>query len=219
MKVTPQITADLEEYPELATLLNAVIRPVVDLMGAHAITSLRRIRKTGVFDHPYDKEVVTSMDMPVVPESVRAVQYMVGKALLDYLEAIGISGLSLEMSQDEVQAIANLWAPRRAPQDKPLPPNNGDGLDPVPVGEQAESAGRTPDKTEPRPEEPDAGDVPSPWLPENPQSKPRPKPKPQPSPALKHADQGLPTPVKQDREPAGQDLEPAGPDGKEASNG
>ena len=212
MKVTPQITADLEEYPELAKLLNAVIRPVVDLMGAHAITSLRRIRKTGVFDHPYDKDVVTPMDIPAMPESVRAVQYMVGKAILDYLEAIGISGLSLEMSQDEIRAMANLWAPRRVPQDKPLPPNSGDELDPVPVDEQAESAGRTPNKTEPSPEDPVVEDAPAPLPAEKPQAKPEPEPESRPSPGPRHVEPGPSTPVEQDPEPDG-------PDGKEASNG
>ena len=133
MKVTPQITADLEEYPELAKLLNAVIRPVVDLMGAHAIASLRRIRKTGEFDHPYDKDVITPMNIPAVPESVMAVQYMAGKALLDYLAAIGVSGITLEMTQEEMQAIANLWAPRKVPPDKPPQQKEDDGLDPTPA--------------------------------------------------------------------------------------
>lgn len=151
MKVTPQITADLEEYPELAKLLNAVIRPVVDLMGAHAIASLRRMRKTGVFDHPYDKDVITPMGIPVVPESVMAVQYMAGKAMLDYLAAIGVSGITLEMTQEEMQAIANMWAPRKAPPDKPPQQKEDDGLNPTPVDGEGQEEEAQPEKQDEQP--------------------------------------------------------------------
>ena len=89
MKVTPQISADLEEYPELRTIVNAAMRPVVDLMGTHGIVSLKRMHKVGVFDHPYVKDVVVPMEIPAMPAAVKAAQYAVGKALLDYLEASG----------------------------------------------------------------------------------------------------------------------------------
>lgn len=112
MKVTPQITADFEEYPELRNLLGVVLRPLVDIMGAHAIASVRRIRKTGVFDHPYDKDIVAGMDIPGMPETVRAAQYAVGKALLDYLATVGVSGVTVEASEAELQGIAALWMPQ-----------------------------------------------------------------------------------------------------------
>lgn len=118
MKVTPIISADVEEYPELRKLLNMVLRPVVDIMGAHAISSIRRIHKTGVFDHPYDKDLVVPLALPGVPESVRASQYTVGKALLDYLSAIGVSGLTIEAGQDDLRGLVELWQPQaeRAPK-------------------------------------------------------------------------------------------------------
>lgn len=114
MKVTPIISADVEEYPELRRLLNMTLRPVVDIMGAHAISSIRRIHKTGVFDHPYDKDLVVPLGIPGVPESVRASQYTVGKALLDYLSAIGVAGLTIEAGQDDLQGLVELWQPRTA---------------------------------------------------------------------------------------------------------
>ena len=115
MKVTPIISADVDEYPELKRLLSMVIRPLVDIMGAHAIASVRRIHKVGVFDHPYDKDVVTPMGIPGVPEPVQAVQYAVGRSLLDYLSTIGIAGLTLEAGQDDLQGLMGLWQPESCP--------------------------------------------------------------------------------------------------------
>ena len=126
MKVTPQITADLDEYPELRRLVNVILRPVVDLMGIHAIASLRRMHKVGVFDHPYVKDVIVPVDIPTLPQSLRVSQDTVGKAILDYLEAVGVSGVTMEMSQEEVQSLAQLWMPRGSCQAKPA---SGEGAD------------------------------------------------------------------------------------------
>ncbi len=134
MKVTPQVAADLEEYPELRKLLSVTLRPVVDIMGAHAIASIRRIRKTGVFDHPYDKDVVAAMDIPGVPVSVQASQYAVAKALLDYLAAIGVSGIMVEAAPEELQGIAKLWMPRGCPVDGGQSPKAPDQQ--APAGEK-----------------------------------------------------------------------------------
>lgn len=109
MKVTPQISADLEDYPELARLYDTAIRRVVELMQIHDIAELRRIRKTGVFDHQYTKDVVNPIGVETAPGSVQAVRYAVGGALLDYLGAIGISGITLEVSDAERQGVGGLW--------------------------------------------------------------------------------------------------------------
>jgi hypothetical protein len=111
MKVTPQITADVDEYPELRRLLNIALRPIVDIMSAHAIASVRRMRKVGVFDHPYVKDVVSPMNITAVPRAIMASQYTVGQALLDYLEAIGVTGVTVEASDTELREIANVWMP------------------------------------------------------------------------------------------------------------
>lgn len=126
MKVTPQITADLDEYPELRQLINVILRPVVDLMGVHAIASLRRMHKVGVFDHRYDKDALVTVDVPTLPHSMQVAQYTVGKAILDYLEAVGVSGVTLEMSQEEVRSLAQLWMPRGS---CPVKPVVGEGAD------------------------------------------------------------------------------------------
>lgn len=137
MKVTPQITADVDEYPELRRLLNIVLRPVVDIMGAHAIASVRRMRKVGVFDHPYVKDVVSPMNITAVPRAIVASQYTVGRALLDYLEAIGMSGVTIEATAEELKGIAGLWeAPRACPAVKPAKPAEPE--EPKPAAKPAE---------------------------------------------------------------------------------
>lgn len=138
MKVTPLISADIEEYPELRKILNMALRPVVDIMGAHAISSIRRIHKTGVFDHPYDKDLVVPLALPGVPESVRASQYTVGKALLDYLSAIGVSGLTIEAGQDELRGLMELWQPQAARQAPAEPEKQSKAADSDEPGKELE---------------------------------------------------------------------------------
>ena len=128
MKLIPQIEADLDEYPELRPLADAALRRVAELMSAHAIIELRRLHKRGVFDHPYTKDIVTPINLPTVPQTVFAGQQAAGKALLDYLESIGMSGLQLEVTQDDVNRMASLWAP---PQKEPQ--GGADNLDPKPA--------------------------------------------------------------------------------------
>lgn len=140
MTLTPQLAADFDEYPELRTLANAALRHVAGLMSVHSIAGLRRIHKKGVFDHPYDKDVTTPADIPGVPETVIAGQHAVGKALLDYLAAVGFDGMQLGISKEDAQAMASLWAPPPEPGQAPAP--DGDGLDPKPADapEQPETA-------------------------------------------------------------------------------
>ena len=184
MKVTPQISADLEEYPELRTVINAAMRPVVDLMGVHAIVSLRRMHKVGVFDHPYSKDVVTPLDIPAMPPSVKAAQYAAGKAMLDYLETIGITGVSLEMTEDEARQMATLWTgplklkePDQEPDQGPgQAGKDGDGLDPIPADLPSPKAGPEP-SPEPSPE-------PGPELEPEPKTEPEAEPGP-PAPRQK----------------------------------
>ncbi len=142
MKVTPQINADFEDYPELAPLYDAAVRRVIELMQVHDILEIRRIRKTGVFDHQYDKDVVTSIGVPGVPTTVTAVRYAVGEVLLDYLAVIGIGGIALEVSQDEAKAISALWTGR---QEKPAEQAQ-DGLKPT---EDKDASALEPEKVEP----------------------------------------------------------------------
>ena len=114
MKISPQLTADLDEYPELAGLVENVVRRVAELMQLHDIIELRRIHKTGVFNHPYDKDVVTPIGVQSVPKTVAAVRYATGKALLDYLATIGVSGVGLALSKEEVDALDSFWRPPEA---------------------------------------------------------------------------------------------------------
>ena len=130
MKVTPLVTADFEEYPELRRLVDLSLRRVAELMEIHDIGELRRIRKNGVFDHPYNKDVVTPLGSPYVPQTVAAARYAVGKALLDYLEAIGIAGVSLGIAKEEADGVLALWAPP--------PPKKEQPRDPEPVGDVPE---------------------------------------------------------------------------------
>ena len=134
MTLTPQLAADFDEYPELRALANAALRHVAGLMSVHSIAGLRRIHKRGVFDHPYDKDVTTPVDIPGVPETVIAGQHAVGKALLDYRAAIGFDGLQLGITKEDAQAMASLWAPPPGPT-APAPASGGDGLDPQPAEE------------------------------------------------------------------------------------
>lgn len=136
MKATPQFRADPEEYPELGTLVNAVIRNVVELMEAHDIGSVRRFRKDGVFDRPYVKDVVTPLGVPGVPVAVVAVRDTVGRAVLDYLETVGITGLSLEATPEEKASVGAIWAP---PRQQVPPAVKSPVMDPTPV-KQAEKA-------------------------------------------------------------------------------
>lgn len=121
MTATTNPTADFEEYPELSSLVNAVIRPLITIMEAHDIKTLRRIRKTGVFEHPYAKDIVIPLGVSGVPDTVSAARYAVGRALLDYLEAVGLHGLTINAQSDEIAEVSGLWAPR-AQDSKQLSP-------------------------------------------------------------------------------------------------
>ena len=145
MRIVPQAVADLDEYPEIQPLGNAALRRVAELMGVHDILEIRRLRKTGLFEHPYTKDVIIPIGIPVTPPTVQAVRHAVGKALLDYLEAVGFSGLRLEVTQEDTQALAALWAPPApAPGPAPAQPANPtDGLDPRPVETSAQPAADT----------------------------------------------------------------------------
>ena len=114
MKISPQLTADLDEYPELVGLVENAVRRVAELMQIHDIIERRRIHKTGVFNHPYDKDVVTPIGVQSVPKTVAAVRYATGKALLDYLATIGVSGVGLSLSKDELDNLDSFWRPPAA---------------------------------------------------------------------------------------------------------
>ena len=156
MKVIPHFVADFDEYPELRTLADAALRRVVELMSIHGIAEIRRMKKTGVFDHPYDKDVVTPVDVPTMPHTVRAGGYAAGVALLDYVEAIGMSGVSLELTREDVQAMAALWAP-------PRPAQPAQSLDPVLVpSEDAPGDERSGTAAEPERQTPETSHKPKP---------------------------------------------------------
>lgn len=149
MTVTPQITADFEEYPELRTLMSMALRRVAELMEIHDIASLRRIRKTGVFAHPYEKDVITPLGSNTVPNTIAAARYATGKALLDYLESIGVSGIDLGLTQEEAASVAAVWAPparepQRAPDPHPAPEP-----EPEPEEPKDNASGDTPQEPQP----------------------------------------------------------------------
>lgn len=125
MTVTPQITADLEEYPELGRIIQNATRRVADLMQMHDITEIRRIRKTGTFERPYAKDVVLPLNIPGVPQTVAVSRFTVGAALLDYLESIGVNGMAIVLNAEETAALAGFWGvklqPAPAPAAKPEP--------------------------------------------------------------------------------------------------
>lgn len=155
MKVTPQTTVDFEEYPELKILADQAIRRVVELMEIHDIASIRRYRKTGVFEHPYVKDTVIKIGVPSVPSTVAAARDNVGSALLDYLEAVGLKGLSLELTREDVVAINSLWSPpEQQPVRHPAPKQPAKSLDPREVGETK------PAEPDQKPDEPAADPAP-----------------------------------------------------------
>lgn len=158
MKITPQIVADFEEYPELRRLVDLSLRRVAELMEIHDIGELRRIRKNGVFDHPYNKDVVTPLGSPYVPQTVAAARYAVGKALLDYLEAVGIAGVSLGIAKEEADGVLALWAPPPPKKDQPR--------DPEPAGDVPEPQQEGDHDAEPLKEPETAHKPPAPGQPE-----------------------------------------------------
>ena len=137
MKATPLLRADPDEYPELSKIINTVVRDVVRIMQVHDIRSVRRFRKDGVFDRPYKKDTVTQLGVPGVPRTVSAIRDSVGSALLDYLEAIGVSGIALEATPEEVSGMGELWNP-------PAPPVP---LATLPASEPAAESAAAPAKT------------------------------------------------------------------------
>lgn len=136
MKATPLFRADLEEYRELGTVVQAALRNVLMLMEVHDIKAVRRYRKDGVFDRPYVKDSVSPLGVTGVPNTVAAARDAVGTALLDYLEAIGISGLSLDATQEEIAAIEALWNPPATY------PAEQAAKDPMPVADAHDQPGR-----------------------------------------------------------------------------
>lgn len=112
MRVVPHFTADFDEYPELRTIAPIVVRRVAELMELHDIAELKRIRKTGIFEHPYTKDVIRPINVTGVPDSIATSRHTAGAALLDYLESVGLSGLGLELDAADVSNIAALWNPQ-----------------------------------------------------------------------------------------------------------
>ena len=140
MNVIPQLKADIDEYPELGKLIGAVVRNVVEIMQVHDIGAVRRFRKEGVFDRQYVKDVVTPLGVSGVPAAVAAARDAVGSALLEYLEAIGMTGIGITATEDEKGEVAALWSPANRTTEKA---NAGrkqttvDNKDPVMVGKPA----------------------------------------------------------------------------------
>lgn len=153
MRAIPRIVTDFEEYPELRALMNNALQRVVELMELHGIAEIRRMHKTGVFDRPYVKDVVTPIGLSL-PGTVQTSQYAVGQALLGYLESIGIQGISLELSKEDVASIAAIWAPPAPPASGADKPEGPASLDPQPV-DTAEQPDQAQDKT------PDHSDAPA----------------------------------------------------------
>lgn len=185
MKVTPQTTVDFEEYPELKILADQAIRRVVELMEIHDIASIRRYRKTGVFEHPYVKDTVIKIGVPSVPSTVAAARDNVGSALLDYLEAVGLKGLSLELTREDVVAINSIWSPpEQQPVRRPAPKQPAKSLDPREVGEtKPAEPDQKPAEPDTTPAEPSAAPAPEAKLAEMPPpAAPAVKPQPQRKP-------------------------------------
>ena len=118
MNVIPQLKSDIDEYPELGKLIGAVVRNVVEIMQVHDIGAVRRFRKDGVFDRPYVKDVVTPLGVRGVPAAVAAARDAVGSALLEYLEAVGMTGMGITATEDEKGEVAALWSPANKPTEK-----------------------------------------------------------------------------------------------------
>ena len=113
MTLIPQFRADYDEYPELRTLAPEAMSRIAELMGIHGIAELRRLHKVGIFDHPYEKDIIVPIDIPTLPVAVQACRPTAGKALLDYLEAIGLTGLKLQnFTKEDGVALTSLWAPK-----------------------------------------------------------------------------------------------------------
>ena len=141
MNVIPQLKADMDEYPELGKLIGAVVRNVVEIMQVHDIGAVRRFRKEGVFDRPYVKDVVTPLGVRGVPAAVAAARDAAGSALLDYLEAVGMTGIGITATDDEKGEVAALWSPANKHPEKADAERKQtavDDKDPVMVGKPAE---------------------------------------------------------------------------------
>ena len=135
MNVIPQLKADMDEYPELGKLIGAVVRNVVEIMQVHDIGAVRRFRKDGVFDRPYVK------DVRGVPAAVAAARDAVGSALLEYLEAVGMTGIGITATDAEKGEVAALWSPANKHPEKADAERKQtavDDKDPVMVGKPAE---------------------------------------------------------------------------------
>lgn len=149
MKFTPQRFADVEEYPELKRLHEQALPHVVALMAIHDIGEIIRIHKTGIFDHPLSKDAVTTIGIPDVPSTVSAARYGVAKELLDYLETIGIRGITLGITKEDVPGLRSVWG---APQEKTTEAAKSGDISPTPIGVKQETASQggvqDPDKPE-----------------------------------------------------------------------
>lgn len=109
MNVIPQIDADFETYPELRRVYDVTVGAIASMMQVHNIGELRRIRKSGVFDRQYFKDVVADLGVEGTPATVDAVKKAVGKALLDYMDTIGLRGVRISASDDDMVALKGVW--------------------------------------------------------------------------------------------------------------
>lgn len=140
MNVIPQLKADIDEYPELGKLVGAVVRNVVEIMQVHDIGAVRRFRKDGVFERPYVKDVVTPLGVRGVPAAVAAARDAVGSALLEYLEAVGMTGIGITATEAEKVEVAALWSPANNQAEKANADRKQatvDNKDPLMVGKPA----------------------------------------------------------------------------------
>ena len=119
MKAIPSITADIEEYPEIRKLVDTALVRIVELMEIHDIAEVRRVRKSEQFGRQSVRDVVTPLGAAGVPASICSIRDCVGKTILQYLDAIGMSGIRLSMTKEDVASVSALWAPDQAAARKP----------------------------------------------------------------------------------------------------
>ena len=93
-----------------------------------------------MFDRPYVKDVVTPLGVWGVPAAVAAARGAVGSALLEYLEAVGITGIGITATEAEKGEVAALWSPADNQAEKANAERKQattDNKDPVMVGKPA----------------------------------------------------------------------------------
>lgn len=116
MKATPVFRVDPDEYQSLGKIVQATARHIIAVMQAHDIGAVRRFHKNGMFGRTCTKDIVTPLGVQGVPAEISEIRNAVGSAILDYLDTVGLDGISIEATPEEISSVAALWIPPQMQQ-------------------------------------------------------------------------------------------------------